>query len=191
MNNNTFLDEKFRLIRQHRNGSGWFYWIAGLSLVNVIMTIINGNWGFVFGLGATDLIYYISQELSLEFGSTALTVGVAINLILLGMFYLIGRSARKGRNWGFIVGFIIYGLDAFLLAFISDYMSALFHLYPMYCIFKGLQANRKLLTIVDEEQEASYNTEASTSADEIEADNLTDIQRNFRKEMQEYNRSQN
>lgn len=192
MDNDSLIVERIRLTRHHRNGSGWFYWIAGLTLINVIMTIINGNWSFVFGLGVTDLIYYITQELSSDFGNTALILGLAVNLFLLSIFLLLGRSAKNGRNWSFIVGFILYGLDALLLAYLTDYMGAIFHLYPLYCIFKGLQANRSIAAIDAELSQTSYNvndtSQSSHPTGQAEDDNLTEVQRNFRQAMEEYKR---
>ncbi len=189
MKNNWHLDEGLRLVRQHRNGSGWFFWIAGLSLVNIIMAIINGSWGFVFGLGTAEIIYYISRELSYELGNLVLTAGIALSLLIIGVFAILGLWSRKGKGWCFVLGFILYSLDTLLLAFLGDYMGALFHLYPLYCIFKGLQANKGLLIMAAEaEKQSSSVTDDSSEEESSEEDNLTEVQRNFRREMQSLNR---
>ncbi len=189
MKNNWHLDEGLRLVRQHRNGSGWFFWIAGLSLVNIIMAIINGSWGFVFGLGTAEIIYYVAQELSYQLGSFVLTAGIALSLLLMGIFVALGFGSRKGKNLCFILGFILYALDAILLVVLGDYMGALFHLYPLYCIFKGLQANKYLIVMASEaEKHHKLNEEGGSDGEAAEEDNLTEVQKNFRKEMQSLHR---
>ena len=39
-----------------KRGANWFYWIAGLSVVNSIMFIAGANFQFVVGLGVTQII---------------------------------------------------------------------------------------------------------------------------------------
>jgi hypothetical protein len=38
------------------NGAKWFYWIAGLSLVNSLVVVFGGNFHFVLGLGITSVV---------------------------------------------------------------------------------------------------------------------------------------
>src|SRR5216117_2936789 len=39
---------------QLKSGASWFYWIAGLSLINSIVAFTGGQWAFLFGLGITQ-----------------------------------------------------------------------------------------------------------------------------------------
>src|SRR5437763_16327974 len=49
------------LYQQGRNGSNWFYWVAGLSLVNSISLHTGGNVFFVVGLGVTLVADTLAQ----------------------------------------------------------------------------------------------------------------------------------
>src|SRR5438270_4545311 len=50
------LQQKLKAERQLRSGANWFYWIAGLSLLNTIIFMAGSDWHFVAGLGITQLI---------------------------------------------------------------------------------------------------------------------------------------
>ena len=40
-------------VAQLKSGASWFYWIAGLSLINSIAAVSGGSWRFILGLGIT------------------------------------------------------------------------------------------------------------------------------------------
>src|SRR2546428_6752639 len=46
-------EERKTLERQRRNGAQWFYWIAGLSLINAAIALAGQEWRFIFGVGVT------------------------------------------------------------------------------------------------------------------------------------------
>src|SRR5207253_1864194 len=46
-------EERKTLERQRRNGAQWFYWIAGLSLINAAIALAGQEWRFILGLGVT------------------------------------------------------------------------------------------------------------------------------------------
>src|SRR5215469_2722671 len=45
-----------------RRSAGWFDWIAALSIVNSVISLFNGSWHFVVGLGITELIDGLAQR---------------------------------------------------------------------------------------------------------------------------------
>lgn len=132
--------DRATLERQFRSGADWFFWIAGLSLVNLIVSMTGSDYGFVVGLGVSQAIGYIIAE----FGTAAQAVGLIIGLMGPAFFALFGVWARKGHNWAFITGMILYALDGLLLLALSEYVGAGFHAFALYCIFTGFRANRKL-----------------------------------------------
>src|SRR5512138_3090367 len=38
-----------------KSGAAWFYWIAGLSLINSVAALSGSKWGFILGLGITQV----------------------------------------------------------------------------------------------------------------------------------------
>ena len=59
---------------QMQSGARWFYWIAGLSLINSIAAVSGSNWSFLAGLGITQLISGFALGLAED-------VGGAVNVI--------------------------------------------------------------------------------------------------------------
>jgi hypothetical protein len=47
---------RMQLEEQFRNGINWFYRIAGLSIINTVLYFIGQEWGFIAGLGMTQVI---------------------------------------------------------------------------------------------------------------------------------------
>lgn len=59
---NSKLDEHLKAIK---GGANWFYWIAGLSIINTLIIFFNGDVNFIVGLGLTqiiDAIFYDSPN---------------------------------------------------------------------------------------------------------------------------------
>ena len=54
------------LEQQHRAGSQWFYWIAALTLINTAGSVFGSSWGFVVGLGITQVVE--SEERGIKLG---------------------------------------------------------------------------------------------------------------------------
>src|SRR5258706_7852157 len=71
--------ESVEFERRIRSGGSWFYWIAGLSLANTIVSASGGGVGFVIGLTITQVIDHFVR--GAEGGAKAvalvLNVGVA------------------------------------------------------------------------------------------------------------------
>ena len=115
------------------NGVSWFYWIGGLSIVNIGMGFLERK--FIFGLGISELL----QAFALEGAAVSiplLAAGVAVSLAFMGL----GWQARKGKKAFILGGLAFYAADAALLAMESDWISVAFHAYAGYSIFKGYTA---------------------------------------------------
>lgn len=110
-----------------KRGANWFYWIAGLSLVNTIVAISGGNFHFVLGLGITDS--FRSPQ--------ARMVGYFIDVLVLGFFLMCAYMAGKFHKWAFVMGMAFYALDAALTAMAQDWISFAFHVYALVCIWRG------------------------------------------------------
>lgn len=119
-----------------RAGAKWFYWIAGLSLVNSLVVIFGGQFHFVVGLGITSVV----DELAKGVGSAGTLLDLVINGTVAGVFFLFGSFAGKSQKWAFLVGMVLYGLDGLLLLAAKDILSVGFHAYALFMISRGLTA---------------------------------------------------
>ncbi len=134
------------IARQMKAGASNFYWIAGLSVINSLVTIFGGGFYFVIGLGVTLIIDGIAQGVAQEFGGSPLILGMGFLFSLLFdiLFAVFGYFAGKGKRWAFITGMIFYGLDALLMLAFQEWLGFGFHLFFMWGIWQGLRALGRL-----------------------------------------------
>jgi hypothetical protein len=132
--------ELLTLTQQFKSSSLWFFWIAGLSVVNSIIAVSGGGWRFIFGLGITS----VADALSSELGAAAKTISFVFSLLMAGLIVLCRVLARKFFHWAFIVGMVIYALDGLLLLIAQDYLGVAFHAFVLFLLGKGLPASKKL-----------------------------------------------
>jgi hypothetical protein len=125
--NNPKKANYIRLLRRVHSGGQWFYWIAGLSLLNTLLA--RSGVGIAFGFGLT-----------ITRGSDNL----ALNVAIAGFFALFGVFAVKGHSWSFIVGMILFAVDGAMCLMIQDLLGLAFHAFALFCLFMGLKSNLQL-----------------------------------------------
>ncbi len=148
LSQDKLLAVKIKLLSQLKSGASWFYWIAGLSIINSIIYIFNGKLTFVVGLGITQLVDGLAAGIS-DITDPSLmpmirTVGLVLNLAIAGGFVGLGVLGNKGKLWAIITGMVLYGLDVIILLIATDWFSILFHLIGLFGLFSGLRACSQL-----------------------------------------------
>lgn len=125
-----------------KSGTNWFYWIAGLSLVNSVLLLSGANFGFVVGLGATQMIDSIVLGVSedVQAGWAMKLVAFAIDVVIAGVYVLIGFLGLKRMKAAIIVGMVFYAIDGLLFLLVQDFLSLAFHGFALWCIFGGIKA---------------------------------------------------
>lgn len=131
----ALVEQKLRAEQLVKNGAGWFLAIAGLSIVNSVLTMSGTRFSFIFGLGITQIVDAIARQS----GATGSTLGLIVNLFIAGVFVLFWSFARKGERWAFLVGMALYATDGLILLPFKDYLSAAFHAYALFRIYGGMQ----------------------------------------------------
>jgi hypothetical protein len=123
---------------QRRSGGQWFYWVAGLSLINAVLVLAGQEWRFVLGLGVTQLV----QELALfaDGGTKAGLIGLGV----IALFAALGQRAVSGHQWAFLLGMVLYALDGAIFLLIQDWVGVGFHAFALVMIFRGYAAARQL-----------------------------------------------
>jgi len=139
------LTDNYASASHAKGGANWFYWIAGLSIVNSLIFLFGGNWSFFAGLGITQIIDVIVDQLTRggDF-SVIRIIAFVFDLVIAGIFFLCGLWANKFQTWAFMTGMILYLLDGLLLLLIGAYLPAAFHAFALFMIFRGFLAARKL-----------------------------------------------
>ncbi len=129
------------LEKQLKGGGSWFYWIAGLSLVNSVIALSGSGTRFILGLGITQIF----DELAKGMGSGAgLAVAAVLDLLASAVFVFFGVFANKRHTWSFIVGMALYALDGLIYLIAQDWLGVGFHAFVLFCLFRGFKACRAL-----------------------------------------------
>lgn len=127
--------------KKFKSRVNWFFWIAGLSLINTILFYAGSDTSFSIGLGVTLLIDVIIGEIATELGGNPqllFIIGVSLDLVITGLFILFGVLGRKYKLWAIIVGLVLYAADAALTLYIGVYTSAIFHVVALIFIGSSL-----------------------------------------------------
>ena len=123
-----------------RAGAKWFYWIAGLSIINSLAVIFKANFHFVVGLGVSSLVDAFARRV----GSAGSVLDLIINGFIAGVFVLFGAFAVKAQRWAFLAGMALYLFDGLLLVSVKQYLGVAFHAYALYAIYRGFIVTSQL-----------------------------------------------
>ncbi len=125
---------------QLKSGASWFYWIAGLSLINSIAAFTGSDWRFILGLGITQVFDAFGRDL----GSGGKAMVLTLDLLSAGALVLFGVFAHKRHLWDFVVGMVLIALDGLIFLIAQDWLGVGFHVFVLYCLFRGAKACREL-----------------------------------------------
>ena len=131
--------EQQQLARRRRIGARWFYWIAGVSLVNTVVALAGQHWRFIVGLGVTQVANGLAARAGRGWAPALL-----LDLLLIGGFVLLGYLALQGQQWAFPVGIGVYALDGLIFVAARHWVGLGFHVFVLIMICKGFQAARQL-----------------------------------------------
>ncbi len=136
-----------KMARSYVNGYKWFYWIAGLSLINSAAHLAKGNFSFVIGLGITQITDAIALEITKQHPQATIlvnTIALGFAVFFAGLFALFGFLAGRRHGWAFIVGLVLYVFDGLIFLLVQDWLSVGFHAFAFFCIMTGYINLRKL-----------------------------------------------
>lgn len=130
------LEEDPKQVARFRIGSGWFYWIGGITIVNTLFFLHGVERFTLFGLGVVQVFNQILAEIGT--GPVALALAFVFGLIAAGVFIALGLLARKRMLWAYWLGIVLYLLDSLLvilLMLLGGEHSILFILFRIYVNF--------------------------------------------------------
>lgn len=146
------------------NGANWFFWIAGLSLVNSVILLSGSDTHFVIGLGVTlvaDVIAKVAAEHHPEAGTLLKALAFGFDLVVLLGVVLVGWLARNRYQVIYALGMILYLLDGLIYVLVQDWMSFGFHVFALFCMWSGFTSFRQLNAL---ERELTYPSLAEVPA---------------------------
>jgi hypothetical protein len=123
-----------------RNAARWFYWIAGLTVLNSVVAVMGTSFMMLFGMTSTLVATYIG----INIGGSAVIVGVAISVLIGLAFAGFGWMAQRGAAWAFVTGIVLYTLDTAVTVYIHDWLAAVAHVFAIIIIAGGFLASQRL-----------------------------------------------
>ena len=132
--------EFLQLHRRIKSGGSWFYWIAGLSLINSFAALTGSARGFIVGLNLTQVI----DQFVLGTSGGTKTVALVLDALTAALFVLFGVFACKRHVWAFAVGMVLYGIDTLLTVMAGSWLGVAFHGWVLFSLFVGLKAALEL-----------------------------------------------
>lgn len=144
-------------------GANWFYWIAGLSLVNTAIAHSGGDRHFIIGLSVTAIVDAIAKGIGQQQPSAAglaLAIAVGFSLCVAIVVVLFGWLSRQRLLWAFGLGMGLYLFDGLIYLALGDFLSAAFHGYALFAMSRGFRAYRQLYQLEADlvDQAASLQT---------------------------------
>jgi hypothetical protein len=143
------IQARIKAENQLKSGANWFWWIAGMSVINSLIMLSGSDWNFVVGLGVTQVVDVFAQAIAVELadvGTIIKVAGLLIDIAIAGLFVLFGFLARKRFAWAFIIGMILYGLDGLIFLLVQGWLSVGFHAFALFGLYNGFKALKTLKT---------------------------------------------
>jgi hypothetical protein len=136
----TQMTANLATVGRMKSAASWYYWIAGLSLINSIAAASGSGWRFILGLGITQIL----DEFGSSNGGAGTWVALALDFVVAGVFILLGVFAHKAHTWAFIVGLVLFALDGLVFLLAAHWIGVAFHAYVLFRFFQGFMACREL-----------------------------------------------
>ena len=114
-------------------GANWFYWIAGVTLLNSVAWHWGSPFRFVMGLGVTQVLDGLTSESHLS------SLALGIDALVVLTCAIVGRHARNSRPI-YIAGMIAYGLDTLIFVVFRDVAGLGFHAFALWNLWRGVKA---------------------------------------------------
>jgi hypothetical protein len=128
-------------------GARWFWWIAGLSLINTVLIHTGSDTSFVIGLGFTLVADAIFKEMKL--------IAFAIDAVAIGTIFGLGWFAGRGQVWAFVAGIVLYTIDALIYVPMQAWMPVGFHVFALFFIFRAVFRLRQAIKAAKEQPVAT------------------------------------
>ena len=148
-------ENKARLFANFKNGVSWYFWLAAISVVNIIIRFSNPESSIRFAVGLSITNWLELSPLPFLAKISAKTVALSVGLVFVIVLVLLGLLARKRNKPAYIAGMVLYALDIIPAFLIGDVYAIVFHFIVLGFLIWGFINLLKL-----EKLEAEYPDEA-------------------------------
>jgi hypothetical protein len=122
------------------NKGKWFFWVALVSVLNILFYLFKAKAFFVFGL---VIPYFLTGFIQSLLGESKI-IGIVSNLIVIGLFCYMGYLSIKMKKSGFIAGILLFSVDTLLFIYLSVWIGVIWHLIVLFMLVRGFITLHKL-----------------------------------------------
>jgi FAIM1 (Fas apoptotic inhibitory molecule) protein len=126
------------LVKKVENGGRWFYWIAGLSALNFVFSLLGSDNGFALGTVIDWFLRGVLEELADP------SFAWIAHVVVIGLFAFLGLRATAGAQWAFIVGGLLYALDGLMFLLVGGWIGIVVHAFALFAIVSAIISLRQL-----------------------------------------------
>ncbi len=137
-----------------KSGASWYFWLAAITVVNLIIRLTNPESTVRFAIGLSISKYLENNQLSIFANIQPRTISLIMSLIFVFVMVILGFLARKRNKVAYIIGIVLYALDIIPAVMIGDLYAVIFHVIVLGFLVWGLVHLFKL-----EKLEAEYPDE--------------------------------
>ena len=137
-------------LRTVQSSASWFWWVAGLSMINAISAMLHSGYGMVLGLGITQMIdamvFYGLDGEPVQPAMATRTVHLALVLGICGVFVALGVFAKRHSALAFVIGMVLYLADSMVYVLARDWIGVGFHAFVLFMLWSGYATLRAIQT---------------------------------------------
>lgn len=140
------MQQLAELFERGKSGAGWFYWVAALSLINSVILLSGGDFGFSLGLSVTMIADIIAVEMANQpdIGQIPIAVAAVFDLLVLSMVVFCGWLSQKRILIVFALGMALYLFDGLLCLVSMQISGIVIHAFALFSMWNGFMAYRQL-----------------------------------------------
>jgi hypothetical protein len=132
-----------KLQRQVAAATGWLWFFAGLTVINLVLASLRGPIRMTVSLFLPELIFEIGRRI----GPVFVGVALGFDVLAVGFFVLLVLQAKACRPWAYYTAIALISLDGILIYFLTTLAGVwpfIFHAVAIYFLVLGLKAARTL-----------------------------------------------
>ncbi|MBS0657916.1 MAG: hypothetical protein JSR82_06675 [Verrucomicrobia bacterium] len=130
-------------------GARWFYWIAGLSIVNAVLAHSESKVQFVLGLAITQVVDYLMAQIA----PGAKWFSLVFDVLLAGSMAYFGYKGGQAVLWALFCGLGVFLVDCALFGWLcfmggavntGVVLGGVFRALALVAVFGSIAATRRL-----------------------------------------------
>ena len=111
-----------------KNGVSWFFWVAVISVINIVIRISNADSPIRFAVGFSITNWLDAHPLPILANASPRVITIVVGFAFAIVLIVFGLLARKRNRVAYLAGTLLYALDTVIAFLMRDVYAIMFHL---------------------------------------------------------------